>query len=231
MHPSQLPESENGRFAFRLGLFLAVVLGVAGCQTAPMNKVVLGPDYKPSNVYRRDERLPLTFRRIAVLPLTWDESHAEASAGAMALEGGLRTELLKTAKFELLWISPDALGRWTGKKDWKADEELPSDLFRKLREEVGCDGVLFCRLSRFRPYPPLAVGWNLRLIDAADAQPVWAVDELFDSGEPAVSNSARRYEQQHQKGGPSTDAPLILTSPSRFGQYAASAVLGTLPAR
>jgi hypothetical protein len=204
---------------------------LCGCQTGSLKKPVFGPGYQPANVFRAADRLPHQFRRVAVLPLTSDETEGETGAAGSALEPVLRTELLKTGKFELIWVAPDALGRLTGRKSWDADATLPSDFFEKLRTEVDCDGVLFCRLSRFRPYPPLAIGWNLKLFETAGIQPLWAVDELFDSGEPAVSNSARRYEQEHQRGGPSTDIPLILTSPARFGQYAAWAVLSTLPER
>ncbi|MFO1497043.1 MAG: hypothetical protein U1G07_01375 [Verrucomicrobiota bacterium] len=215
----------------RFAATLSPLLLLGGCHSAPLQKVVLGPDYQPSNYHRRSDHLPVDFRRVAVLPITCDSTHADTLAGSQTLEPVFRTELLKTSRFEVNWVSPDDLGRWTGQKQWDADAKLPPDFFAKLRDQLGCDGVLFCRLNRYRPYPPLAIGWNLRLVETAHLETLWAIDELFDGGEPLVVNAARRYENQHQKGTPTTDTPLILTSPSRFGQYTAWAALSTLPTR
>lgn len=210
---------------------LLVLLWTSGCRTGALRGPVCGPGFEPANVFRASERLPHQFRRVAVLPLTFEQAEGETGAAGLSLEPVLRSELLKTGKFELVWITPEALGRLTGKKAWNADETLPSDFFDSLQRESACDGVLFCKLSRFRPYPPLAVGWNFKLVETTSTQPIWAADELFDGGEPAVINSARRYEEEHQKAAFTTDTPLVLTSPARFGQYAASAVLRTLPER
>ncbi len=209
----------------------ALLLMLTACQTAPLNQFVLGPDYQPSNVYKQAAALPPTLRRIALLPLYHDDGQVDVVAANQSLEPVLETELQKTQKFELVRVSPDALRQWTGKKYWAADEKLPPNFFAILREQTGCEGVLFGRVSRFHPYPPLVVGWNLKLVAVADAQAVWAIDETFDASEPLVSNSARRYEQHHPTGVPATDTPMILNSPRRFGHYTVWAALGTLPPR
>jgi hypothetical protein len=214
-----------------LVIAMGMLLMLGACQTAPFKTLAPGPDYQPSNVHRSADHLPRDFRRVAVLPITFDENQSDAIAGAQTLEPVVRTEMLKTGQLEWVWVTPEALGRWTGRRRWEADEKLPADFFKRLREELACDGVLFCRLRRFRPYPPLVIGWNFQLIEATRLETLWAIDELFDCGESSVANSARRYEQQHQKGGPVADPPLILTSPVRFGQYTAWAAVSTLPAR
>lgn len=208
---------------------LAAGFSFTGCHTPHLQNIVLGPDYVPGNVFKPSPTLPPNFRRVAVLPLACDATQVDALAGQRSLEPVLRTELLKLKRFELTWVAADDLARWTGKSTWDAQEKLPPNLFAKLREQLGCDGILFCRLSRFHAYPPITIGWNLKLVEANKGETLWAVDETFDAGEPAVSNSARRYEQQHQKGGPVTDSPLILSSPQRFGAYTLSAILSTTP--
>jgi hypothetical protein len=212
-------------------LLLSFMLGLAGCDTIPLHNVVIGPDYQVSNVFRKSPFLPDNLRRVAVLPLSGDESQVEITAGQQTLDPVLRTELLKVRKFESIWVTPESLRQWTGRKIWEAEDRLSTNFFSKLREETGCDAVLFCRVSRFHAYPPLTIGWKLKLIEASQGQTLWAVDEIFDAGEPPVSNSARRYEQHHEKGGPVTDSPMILSSPQRFGHYTAWAVLETLPER
>jgi hypothetical protein len=210
-------------------LFLAALFLLAGCQTPPLHNMVMGPDYHASNIFRLSDSLPSDFRRVAVLPMTSSELDPSMLASRNTLEGTLQTELLKTKRFELIWIAPDSLQRWTGRRTWDSEEKLPADLFATLREKTACEGILFCRLSRFSPYPPLVIGWNLKLVDVVRTNTLWSADEIFDAAEPAVSNSARRYEQRHEKGGPVTDSPMILNSPQRFGHYTASALLNTMP--
>jgi hypothetical protein len=227
----RLLDHGHSRFSWlRRCLGFGSILLLAGCITGPLLHPVIGPDYQVSNVFRASDVLPTSLHRVAVLPLSTTELDPDMVAGQASLESVLQTELLKTKLFELVWVTPDALQRWTGRRSWDSKDALPPDFFPKLREKLACEGVLFCRLSRYHPYPPLVIGWNLKLIEVTQVKTLWAVDEIFDAGEPTVSNSARRYEQQHQKGGPYTDTPMILNSPQRFGHYTAWTVLSTLQA-
>ncbi len=94
------------------------------------------------------------------------------------------------------------------------------------------DAVLFCRLTQYRAYEPLAVGWRLKLLDAEVPRILWAVDEVFDARVAEVAAAARRYAREHSEAVPSLqDSQSVLLSPRRFGQYTASAVVGTMPGR
>jgi hypothetical protein len=198
-----------------------------GCVSGPLVPQVTSA----SNVYSANTRLPADLRRVAVLPVTCDGGF-EASAGRDALQPVLVAELTKTRAFEVVPVSREQLGAVTGKSEWSADEVLPSDFFTRLRACTGCDAVLFCRLKQFRAYPPLAVGWDLKLVDASRRTVLWAVDEIFDSGKPAVANAAKRYYTQ-AVGRTETivDPEVFLMSPRLFGQYSAAASLAALLAR
>ena len=116
------------------------------------------------------------------------------------------------------------------------------DAWRRARRG---DGWVLCRiphrlpqspLAGHRPVsssnPPLAVGWSLKLVDARQRRIVWAVDEVFDAGKPAVASSARGYYARSiYEQATLRDSNGILGSPRWFGQYAAAAALETLPAR
>jgi hypothetical protein len=81
----------------------------------------------------------------------------------------------------------------------------------------------------------MAIGWNLKLVDATDGQVWWAADEMFDLADPQVVTSARRYQLEHQKyyqANPElADSRTALISPSRFGSYSAASLFATLPSR
>ncbi len=225
-------------------LVLAAVLSV-GCHVLPpFPNVVqdMGPRYRPTNVYRRSNLLPAQIRRVAVLPLVTTTSTAFLQAGVETLGPLVYAELEKCKRFEVIPVSPEDLRQWTGKSGWRADEPLPTDFFGRLADATGCDAILFCQLTRYQPYQPLAVGWKFSLVANPPPGPlsvqemkdkiVWCADEVLDAGEPGVSNAARDYYGQHLRNeAPSADATTILSSPVRFGQYTLGALLQTLPER
>jgi hypothetical protein len=142
------------------------------------------------------------------------------------------TELNKIRHFEVVLISGAQLKSWTGRAAWSAGGQLPPRLFEQVRDQSGCQAVLFCQLNNYRAYPPLAVGWSLRLVEVERGAILWAIDELFDAGNPSVVNAARRYYQhQAQDARALYDSHSIVDSPRRFGAYTLSASLATMPGR
>lgn len=221
------------RRAFALVALLAVLVSVTGCKTTGrLNDPIIGAGYQPKNVYTTFDQLPISMRRVAVLPLTCDANTSEQQYGRQVLEVVLSEELGKTKKFELIPVTGEQLRVWTGRTSWRAEEKLPADLLKKLQQELGCDAVLFSRLTQYRAYPPLTVGFSLKLVEISTTEFFWVVDEVFDATEPGVVNSARRYQltREHLPAALS-DSRSILNSPSGFGRYAANSVFQTLPAR
>jgi hypothetical protein len=209
-----------------------VGLVTSGCGTFAPTERVQGPSYRPGNYFAAAARWPLHWKRVAVLPLAETATADPAGDGRRQLESVLVTELAKLQRFEVQWVSPADLRRWTGRETWRASDELPQDFFARLRQSTGCDAVLFCELTHFEPYPPLVVGWRLTLVEGERGEVWWAVDEVFDASDPAVANGARRYLLAQAPGSaPLGDSRGILHSPRRFGHYAASAALATMPER
>ena len=211
----------------------ALIFCLSGCSTTnPLEDVVIGPGYVPRNIYEKDPALPPTLRRVAVLPLSYADLGAMGVSAQESLEPLLLTELGKANRFEILRIRPEQLQQWTGAPRWDAQETLPADLIKTLRERTGCDGIFFAHITRYHPYPPLVAGWRMRLITAPEGETLWSADEVFDASEASVSNAARRYSKDHVKNNPVLEQSRgILLSPSRFGQYTLSALIETLPKR
>ena len=213
-----------------LGLAVAGLL--SGCATNPLEDRVWGPSYQPLNIYTEGHTLPTNLRRLAVLPLTAAGESTELEFGRASLEPVLFAELGRVNQFELVPITPEQLQRWTGRSSWTGEEKLPRDFFEKLRAAAGVDGVLLSRLTQYRAYEPLAIGWRIKLLDAQNPRVIWAVDEVFDARQSDVANAARRFAQAHPEPVPPVgDSRSALMSPRRFAQYTASAVFQTLPAR
>jgi hypothetical protein len=214
-----------GSSLFRQGvwtLLLAGAMGVlAGCASPGAVMVDLHPLYKPDNIYLappsnhnepesptghpqystgRAGQLPGEIKRVAVLPVSCAERQTDLAAGRDALEPILLAELIKTKHFEVVQVSRDTLWRLTGRTHWTGEDILPANLFDALTKECGCDAVLFSELTEFRAYPPLVIGWRLKLVDVRQKKTLWAGDEHFDAGNPAVVAGARHYQRLSQVG-------------------------------
>jgi hypothetical protein len=233
--PARGPTGQPQRAALHAGwpLWLGAWLVASGCSLVPHHHAVLGPAYVPANVYRNAPKLPPTLRRVVLLPLavTVERVPDEATIRE-TLEPVLQEELLKSKRFEVVSVPLERLQQRLGRTRWTAEEKLPAEFFSSLQEICPCEAVLFAQVTVFRAYPPLAVGWRLKLVGANGAPVLWATDEVFDVGEPAVVNGARRYQEaQQQPGAPLNDSRAILSSPRRFAHYSAAALLATLPER
>jgi hypothetical protein len=212
---------------------------------------VFAQDGKPQNVFDASTTLPDNIKRVTVLPLACEESRTDLPDGCDALNPILQTELAKTKRFEVVSIGSEQLQNCTGKSSWTGTEALPANFFDSLNQAQACDAVLFCQLTTYKPYVPLAIGWRLKLVDAHTQKVLWVVDEVFDSSDPAVARNARDFQkvQQNVDGKPKTlvkrtwsllnretpsdldDQWDILNSPRYFGQFAAVTSLESLPKR
>jgi len=212
---------------------LVTVVGVGGgCSSVKKPQFLLKPQYQPSNFFALEDHIPSPIRRVAILPITANADDWEGTIGATELQGTLRSELGKAKMFELVVVTESQLRGLTGRRSWRADEELPEGLFDQIRELVDCDAVLFAHLTAFRPYRPLVTGWNMKLVESSQQYILWSIDEVFDSSEEMVGTSAEIYDREHfQADYKSVERSGIMISPRRFARYTLDAVFQTLPGR
>jgi len=212
-------------------LALACVLWT-GCKLSSLTDPIIGPSYKPANIYVKPGAWETGIHRVAILPLAYQETLPDAVSGRDNLEPLLRTELAKAQRFECVSVTPAALKKWTNREKWSAADLLPGDMIQTLKTEVGCDAVLFAELTQYRPYAPIVIGWNLKLVSVSSQDILWSVDETFDASQPSMANAARRYQQQRQSPNPVLDdSRQVLISPRRFGQFTIETLVGTLPGK
>jgi hypothetical protein len=212
----------------RLFALVLIACVASGCATS---RAPGAPKHQVKNVFRKDTVLPVNVRRVAVLPMSYRQPTASLVAGKRSLEPVFRTELAKASRFETIYIEPSQLKQWTGKEQWDSYEDLPPKPFIELWEKTGAEAVLFVHLSEYKAYPPMAIGWRMKLV-RYDLDILWAVEEMFDAAEEGVSNAAQQYERDQERSNPVLeDSRSILLSPTRFGHYTLKAVLETLPAR
>jgi hypothetical protein len=194
--------------------------------------VIQAADSQPENVFAWPPVLPPELQRVAVLPLAAEGPDANLSDGCEALQPALFDELVRTEKFETVAVRPENLRASSGRATWTGAEKLPKGFFESLRREYGCDAVLFCELTVYHAYAPLAVGWRLKLADARTHKIIWAADEVFDAGQPAVSRKAWQFWLNRDKSAAKDEIRWRLAnSPRQFGSYTAAELLNRLPVR
>lgn len=218
------------RLSRPLAWLCAAAFLLGGCALPDPDDLVLGREFKPTNFHAETRRLNPQLRRVLVLPLTSEVTGTPAADALEHLEVTLRTELKRTQRFELVWLTRAELVTLSGRSDWAADSVLPADFLRRLQERHQCDGILFSRLTRYEAYPPLAVGWQFKLVGCPTPQVLWAFDEVFDARDASVVNGARRFQKADEAPGRRPgDSRVILSSPRRFAAYAAHGAFLTLP--
>jgi len=236
-------------FTFTTRLFIAALLYL-GCPGGLNAANLFGGNGKPDNIFVASPVLPAALKRVVVLPLAHQDAQADLSSGCDLLDPILQAELIKTKRFEMIAASPKTIQELTGQARWTGEEVLPPDFFGSLQRVYGCDAVLFCELTTYHAYPPLLIGWRMKLVDVSTQKIIWAADVVFDASDPAVSQSAEAYQKQQQgvdkpvsllnrmwtwidrRSQPATDDQwTILNSPRYFGEFAATKLFDTLPQR
>lgn len=232
-----------GNRVFAIGIFLTGWILLASQTNGAAQE-------NSTNVFAASSVLPPDIKRVVMLPLACDESRMDLYDNCEKFGLVLQSELIKTERFEVVLANSETLRISTGKLSWTGAEALPENFFTSLNQVYDCDAVLFCQLTALHGYPPLAVGWRLKLVDSRTKKIIWAADEIFDASNPKTAKMAQKYQSHVQQ----TDEKAktffklaltyanretpeiggqwdILHSPRFFGRYAAAALLETLPKR
>lgn len=221
-----------GRLA--AGALAAGVLALAaGCQTDRerfLDQVLARRYFSPGN-YSAAPRLPVTLRRVVLVPVSGGAVAPPETAAA--LQAVFVAELQKQARFEVVQLSREECQRRFGAPEFASVAALPHDFLTALGQTFGAEGVLFIDLTGYRGYRPLMLGVRAKLAAIEDSRLLWSLDETFSADDPAVAGSVRHF---YRDGGEPAAVPAALRSgalqsPGKFAAYVAAATFHTLPPR
>jgi len=98
-----------------------------------------------------------------------------------------------------------------------------------IRDALGCDAVLFGRVSHFQPFPRMQIGLYLKLIHLRDGKLVWGVDHVWDTTDRTTELRIEEYFRHVVRSGYDPLGPeLVFKSPRAFQRFVAWEVAGTL---
>ena len=206
-------------------------MGALGCGSVSkqFDPTYVGPFHSVGNIYQAPGGIPQSIHRVAIMPLTHAPGNRAAERGVPLMIRPVTEELARSRAFEVVAVTPAKLDNLISRRSLRADDKLPYDFVPKLREETGCQAVLFVELSTYRAYPPVAVGWKLHLFDLETEELIWAVDEVFDAGQGPVANSLRRHiREHHSPHNAAATQLLVLDSPREMARYSLGEITALL---
>ncbi len=208
---------------------LALAL-LTGCESVPsLDGARIGPYFTPAN-FHGEATLPAALRRVVVLPLADDGKLQEEAL--VRIDEVIIRAANQSQRFECVPLSREDVQRIAKVRTLRSVDALPHDFFDRLATEYGADAVLFVDITRYDPYPPIAIGIRAKLARISDRSLVWTIDETYDGSKAPVANAARKYWLDLTPPNAPTDMSVTaLQSPSKFATYAFTSAFSTLPPR
>jgi len=198
-------------------LLLAVLL--SGCRTQSIQSAPAANYY-----YRNPDKKFTAFGRAAIVELHNDSSYPQISTD---ITESLYQALQKRQVFGLTLIRQHD-------PSWRSlqleqDSTYTFEQLLAMRDALKCDGVLIGTVTEYRPYPHMAVGLRLKLLDLRDGQLVWALEQVWDSADKATEKRIKNYfKTQKREGYAPLHDKLAAVSPLEFIKFISYEVAGTL---
>ncbi len=195
-----------------------LALLICGCQSHKASKPAT--DYYYLNPTKRLTNIG----RVAIVELENDSSYPEISTD---LTGSLFQALQKRQVFGLTIVHRDDPSWRSLQLDGGSTYSL--DQMAAIREKMKCDGVLLGTVTEYRPYPHMAVGLRLKLLDLRDGQLLWALEQVWDGADKAIEKRTKSYFKNEKGSGfAPLQEQLATVSPLEFIKFVSYEVAATL---
>jgi hypothetical protein len=198
-------------------LLLSAVL-LPGC--AAHRASISAADY----YYLNPNKKLTTVGRVAIVELENDSSYPQVSGD---VTGALFQALQKKQVFGLTVVNQHD-------PSWRSlqldgDSTYTLDQILAIRKTLKCDGVLLGTITEFRPYPHMAVGLRLKLLDLRDGQLLWALEQVWDSADKTTEKRIKEYFKSEKRSGfAPLHEQLAAVSPLEFIKFVSYEVAATL---
>lgn len=137
-----------------------------------------------------------TIGRVAIVELDNDSSYPQIAADVTE---ALFQALQKKQIFGLTVVRQNAPAWRSLQLDLNSTYTL-AELFA-IRKTLKCDAVLIGTVTGYRPYPHMAIGLRLKLVDLADGQLLWALEEIWDTADKTTQHRIKNYFQREMRAG------------------------------
>jgi hypothetical protein len=111
----------------------------------------------------------------------------------------------------------------------EAPSKYTLDQLVATHKALKCDAILIGTITQFRPYPHMAIGLRLKLVDLRDGQLLWAFEQIWDTADKTTEDRIKSYFQyQIRSGFEPLREQLVAVSPLEFIKFVTYEVAATL---
>ena len=197
-------------------LLLSVLL--SGCRSQSASEPVLDYYYLNPNKKLTD------VGRVAIIELDNISTYPRISND---ITGSLYQALQKKQVFGLSVVHQNDPS-WRSLQ-LQCDSTYTLEQIMAIREALKCDGILLGTVTEYRPYPHMAVGLRLKLLDLRDGQLLWALEQIWDSADKTTEKRIKNYFKSEKRSGfAPLHEDLAAVSPLEFIKFVNYEVAGTL---
>ncbi len=166
-----------------LTLFLLFIF-LPGCGRYSLTS----PEPAPHSYYLNPAKDLGAIGRVALIELSNPSTVHPVSP---SLTEALSQEIQKRQIFGLRKVMQDSVV-------WRSLELSPDmrysyDELLRVQEALKCDALLTGTITGYEPYPHMAVGLRLRLVDLSDGQLIWAMEQVWDTTDKSTRSRIERY--------------------------------------
>ncbi len=86
----------------------------------------------------------------------------------------------------------------------KPDRPYTLEQLLDARKLLGTDAILIGMVTSYSPYPHMAMGLKLKLIDLRTGQTVWSIEQIWDSADKSTQERTKKYFEKELRSGYST---------------------------
>lgn len=203
----------------RLLSLAALLLGlVGGCESYSENSEMANAYYlNPHKDLRK-------LGRVALAELDNRSAYPEIASDVTE---ALFVALQKKQLFGLTNIGQDDPAWRTLQENLDSFEALRQLLV--MRDALKCSGLLVGSITQYQPYPRLVIGVRVKLLDLADGQLVWGLEQIWDSADKSVQRRIQAYfKDQVRSGYAPLREELVVISSLEFAKFVAYEMAQTL---
>ncbi len=165
--------------------------------------------------------------RVALVEMSSDSSHPQISTDVTE---ALFLALQKKQIFGLTVVSRQDPSWRSLQMDRQSHYNLEQLL--ATRKALKCDAILIGTITEYQPYPHLAIGLRMKLIDLKDGDLLWGLEQVWDAADKATERRIRSYLQREMRSDSAAlSQQLVAVSSLKFVKFVAYEVAETLQPR
>ncbi len=101
--------------------------------------------------------------------------------------------------------------------------------FSEVQDALKCNAALLGTITHYQPFPHMAIGLKLKLIDLEDGKLLWALEQIWDTADKTTEKRIKKYfKYQIRSGYAPLREQVVTISTAKFVKFVAYEVSETM---